>query len=110
MTTDSETGVRKLTAPLGCTELRVAQVVVHSGEVTTPHTHDEQEEVFVATTGGRISGDGGVPDVPADGVVRVAPEVGRNLRKHTDETYVWLAFGVPPVGTVENDGADVVEE
>jgi len=78
--------------------------------VTAPHTHDGQEGVFVATTGGRISVDGDVHDVPAGGVVRAASETGRSLCKHTDETHVWLAFGVPPVRTVENCGADAVEE
>lgn len=43
-----ETEVRQLTEPLGCVECRVNQVVVQPGEVTTPHTHDGQEEVFVA--------------------------------------------------------------
>lgn len=34
--TTCETKVRKLTAPLGCTELRVNQVLIEPGEVTTP--------------------------------------------------------------------------
>jgi len=105
-----ETAVRKLTEPLGCTELRLNQVIVEPGEVTTPHTHEGQEEVFVATSGGQISLAGEVHDVPAGGVVRVAPETVRNLCNHTDETHVWLAVGAPPVGTVDDFGAYVVEE
>ena len=105
-----ETAVRKLTEPLGATELRVNQVVVESGEVTTPHTHEGQEEVFVSMDGGQISLAGEVHDVPAGGVVRVAPETVRNLCNHTAETHVWLAFGAPPVGTVENFGSYAVEE
>jgi quercetin dioxygenase-like cupin family protein len=62
-----ETAVRKLTEPPGCTELRVNQVIVEPGEVTTPHTHDGQEEVFVSTNGGQISLAGEVHDVPAGG-------------------------------------------
>jgi quercetin dioxygenase-like cupin family protein len=104
-----ETAVRKLTERLGCTELRVNQVIVEPGEVTTPHTHEGQEEVFVATTDGQIGIEGTVHDVPAGGVVRVAPETVRNLRNGTEETHVWLAFGTPPVGTVEDFGAYVVE-
>ena len=104
----SETTVRKLTEPLGCTELRVNQVVVEPGDVTTPHTHDGQEEVFVAMTDGQITVEGDVHDVPAGGVVRVAPETVRNLSNHTDATHVWLAFGAPPVGTVEDFGSYVV--
>jgi len=107
-----ETAVRKLTEPLGCTELRLNQVIVEPGEVTTPHTHDGQEEVFVSMSGGggQISLAGEVHDVPAGGVVRVAPETVRNLCNHTDETHVWLAVGAPPVGTVDDFGAYVVEE
>jgi quercetin dioxygenase-like cupin family protein len=105
-----ETTVRKLTEPLGCTELRVNQVVVEAGEVTTPHTHDGQEEVFVSMNGGQIALAGDVHDVPAGGIVRVAPETVRNLCNHTDERHVWLAFGAPPVGSVENFGSYVVEE
>jgi quercetin dioxygenase-like cupin family protein len=105
-----ETAVRKLTEPLGCTEMRVNQVVVDPGEVTTPHTHDGQEEVFVSMNGGQLSLAGEVHDVPVGGVVRVAPTTVRNLVNHTDETHIWLAFGAPPVGTVEDFGAYVVEE
>jgi quercetin dioxygenase-like cupin family protein len=88
----------------------VNQVIVEPGEVTTPHTHDGQEEVFVSTNGGQLSLAGEVHDVPAGGVVRVAPETVRNLCNHTDETHVWLAVGAPPVGTVDDFGAYVVEE
>jgi len=105
-----ETAVRKLTEPLGATELRVNQVVVESGEVTAAHIHEGQEEVFVSTDGGQLSLAGEVHDVPAGDVVRVAPETVRNLCNHTGETHVWLAFGAPPVGSVENFGPYVVEE
>jgi quercetin dioxygenase-like cupin family protein len=105
-----DTEVRKLTDPLGCEEMRVNQVVVEPDSVTTPHTHDGQEEVFVATTGGQISIEGEVHDVPEGGVVRVHPDTVRNLCNHSDETHVWLAFGAPPVGTVDNFGDYVVEE
>jgi quercetin dioxygenase-like cupin family protein len=72
-----ETAVRKLTEPLGCTELRINQVVVDPGEVTTPHTHEGQEEVFVALTAGQIAIEGTVHDVPEGGIVRVHPDVER---------------------------------
>jgi len=105
-----ETEVRKLTDPLGCTEMRVNQIVVEPDEVTTPHTHDGQEEVFVAMTSGQIAIEGDVHKVPEGGVVRVHPDTVRNLCNHTAETHIWLAFGAPPVGTVENFGDYVVEE
>jgi len=112
-----ETDVRKLTRALGATELRVNQVLVDPGEVTTPHTHaadgDDpgQEEVFVAMTDGQIAVEGRVHDVAAGNVVRVAPDTERNLLNRTDDaTHVWLAFGAPPVGTVEDFGGYVVSE
>lgn len=110
-----ETSVRKLTERLGATELRVNQVLVGPGEVTTPHTHEGsgdgggQEEVFVAMTDGQVSIEGTVHDVPEGGVVRVRPDVERNLLNETDDgTHVWLAFGAPPVGTVDDFGSYVV--
>ena len=101
-----ETSVRKLTEPLGCTKARVNQVIVEPGEVTTPHTHKEQEEVFVAMTKGQISIDDMVHEVPQGGVVRIHQDAVRNLLNQTESTtHIWLAFGAPPVGTVENFGA-----
>lgn len=103
-----DVAVRTLTERLGCTELRVNQVVLAPGDVVTPHSHEGegQEEVFVALTGGTIAVDDEVHDVPAGGVVRVAPDPVRNLVNETDdETQVWLAFGAPPVGTVDGFGA-----
>jgi quercetin dioxygenase-like cupin family protein len=44
-------------------ELRVNQVIVEPGEVTTPHTHEGQEEAFVAQTDGQISIEDEVYDV-----------------------------------------------
>ncbi|MFY4813532.1 hypothetical protein [Haloarcula argentinensis] len=105
-----DTEVRKLTDPLGCEEMRVNQVVVEPDSVTTPHTHDGQEEVFVTTTGGQIAIEGDVREISECGVVRVHPNAVRNLCNHTDETHIWLAFGTPPVGTVGSFGDYVVEE
>ena len=110
-----ETAVRKLTEPLGATDLRVNQVIVDPGEVTTPHTHEPdgdnpgQEEVFVAMTDGQIAIEGAVHDIAAGSVVRVRPDIERNLLNRTDDaTHVWLAFGAPPVGTVDDFGSYVV--
>ena len=105
-----DVSVRKLTERLGCTELRVNGVVLAPGDVTTPHRHEEQEEVFVAMTDGQIAVDEDVRDVPAGGVVRVGPDRVRNLLNETDVTHVWLAFGAPPVGTVDDFGAYTLPE
>ncbi|WP_368279750.1 hypothetical protein [Halomarina oriensis] len=53
--------------------------------MTTPHTHEGQEEVFVALTEGQIAIEGEVHDVPKGGVVRVHPDVVRNLLNHSEE-------------------------
>jgi quercetin dioxygenase-like cupin family protein len=105
-----DVAVRKLTDSLGCTEMRVNQVVLEPGDVVTPHAHDGQEEVFVALTGGRIAVADGVHEVPAGGVVRVAPDVVRNLRNDSDGEQRWLAVGAPPVGTAEDFGAYVLPD
>ena len=106
-----ETSVQKLTPTLGCTEMRLNQVVVEPGEVTTPHTHEGQEEVFVAMTDGQIGIEGDVHDVAEGGIVRVHADTTRNLLNLTeDETHVWLAIGAPPVGTIDDFGAYVVDD
>lgn len=122
----SETSVRKLTERLGATELRVNQVLLEPGEITTPHTHEGtdaesseeytegergQEEVFVAMTDGQIAIDGTVHDVPRGSLVSVRPDTERNLLNETDgATHVWLAFGAPPIGTVDDFGSYVVSD
>lgn len=106
-----ETAVRKLTEVLGCVEMRVNQVIVEPGEVTTPHTHEGQEEVFVALTDGQLAIEGDVHEVSRGGIVRVHQETVRNLLNLTeDQTHVWLAFGAPPVGTVDGFGAYAVTD
>lgn len=105
-----ETSVRKLSEPLGCSRMRVNQVILEPGEVTTPHTHEGQEEVFVAMTGGQIAIDYEVHDIPQGSIVRVHSDTVRNLLNQTGDTHVWLAFGAPPVGTIDDFGAYVVAE
>jgi quercetin dioxygenase-like cupin family protein len=105
-----DVAVQKLTESLGCTDLRVNQIVLEPGDVATPHRHDGQEEVFVPRTAGQIAIEGEVHNVPAGRVVRVAPPVVRNLLNRTDDTHRWLAFGAPPVGTVEDFGSYVLPD
>jgi quercetin dioxygenase-like cupin family protein len=105
-----ETSVRKLTEPLGCSEMRVNQVILEPGDVTTPHTHEGQEELFVAMTAGQIAIDEEVHEVPQGSIVRVHPDTVRNLLNRTTDVHVWLAFGAPPVGTIADFGAYVVED
>ena len=102
----SSTTVHKLTEPLGCRRVRINRVIIEPGEVTEPHTHPGQEEVFVAWTDAQIEISDELHAVEAGSVVRVREDVVRNLVNRTDtERHVWLAFGAPPVGSIDDFGA-----
>lgn len=108
--TESAVEHTKLTAAIGATEMRVNAVSLDPGEVLAPHAHERQEEIYVALTDGQVEIEGAVHDVPAGGVVRFGPDPVRGLRNDTDETHVWILFGAPPVGTVENFGEYVLPD
>lgn len=109
--TESGLPHRKLTDPLGATEMRVNGIDLRPGTATRPHAHERQEEIFVAIDDGRVEIDGETFDVPAGGVVRVDPEPTRSLVNDSDdEIQRWVAFGAPPVGTVEDFGEYVLPE
>lgn len=108
--TESNVDHRKLTEALGATEMRVNAVELDPGESLAPHAHERQEEIYVAVTDGQVEIEGDVHDVPEGGVVRLGPTPLRGIRNDTDETHVWIAFGAPPVGTVEDFGEYVMPE
>lgn len=102
-----ESGVdhAKLTEALGAEEMRVNQVTVDPGEVVGYHDHERQEEIFVCQTGsGEVYVDGEHRSVPEGGVVRVGPGVPRQVLNTGSEPTVWIVFGAPPVGTIEDFG------
>jgi quercetin dioxygenase-like cupin family protein len=101
-----ESGIphRKLTAALGCTEMRINTVTLAPGQATAPHAHERQEEVYVALEGGHVELDGAVHEVPAGGVVRAGPDVVRSVRNESDADRTWLMVGAPPAGTAEDFG------
>lgn len=102
---------RKLTEALGCTEMRINTVTLKPGEVTTPHAHEGQEEVYIALTGGCMEVDDEVYDIPEGGIVRIGPEPFRSVRNDTDdETHRWIMVGAPPVGSVEDFGNTVLPD
>lgn len=108
--TESAVSHAKLTDALGATEMRVNAVSLDPGEVLDPHAHERQEEIYVAVTDGQVKIEGETYDVPAGGVVRLGPDPIRGLRNDTDETHVWILFGAPPVGTVEDFGEYVMPD
>ncbi len=102
---ESGTLHRKLTEPLGCTEMRVNTVTLAPGEATAPHTHERQEECYLALDGGHVELDGTTHAVPRGSVIRVGPTVSRCVKNETaadDQT--WIMIGAPPVGSVDDFG------
>lgn len=109
-----ESGVShaKLTEALGAMEMRVNKVALDPGEIVGYHTHESQEEIYVCVDGpGQVFVDGSLETVPDGGVVRFDPEVPRQVLNTTDdETHVWVMFGAPKVGTLEDFGEYQVAE
>lgn len=96
---------RKLTRSLGCTELRVNSITLEPGQATAPHSHERQEEVYVALDGGHVRIGDSIHEVAPGGLVRIGPGPVRSIRNpSTDTPQTWLLFGAPPVGTVEDFG------
>ena len=102
---ESGIGHRKLTEALGCTEMRINTMTLEPGQVTAPHAHERQEEVYVALDGGHVQLGETIEEVPRGGIVRIGPDPVRSIRNETDdETQTWLLFGAPPLGTVDDFG------
>lgn len=108
---ESGTRHRKLTTLLGCTELRVNSVTLDPGESTAPHTHQRQEEVYVALDGGHVRIEGTSHEVPLGGVVRIGPDAVRSVQNESAaDVQTWLMFGAPPLGTVDDFGEYTMPE
>lgn len=101
---ESGTHHRKLTAALGCTETRVNTVTLSPGEATAPHTHEQQEEVYVALDGGHVRVDGTDHAVAPGGVVRAGPDAVRSVHNESSRDQRWVMLGAPPTGTIEDFG------
>lgn len=102
---ESGTLHRKLTDPLGCTEMRVNTVTLEPGDTTAPHAHERQEELYIALDGGQVQIDGGEYEVSPGSVVRIGPDTVRSVRNETAaETQTWIMCGAPPFGTVDDFG------
>ena len=96
---------RKLTEPLGCTEMRINTVTLSPGETTAPHAHQQQEEVYIALDGGTVEIEGTRYEVSSGGVVRIGPDAIRSVRNDTDaEEQTWVMCGAPQLGTVDDFG------
>lgn len=101
-----------LTAPLGCTGMKVNARVLEPGQEVPPHTEGRQEELFVPLDGAasmRVSDDRLA--TPIGTVVRVAPETVRSACNEGSTDTRWLMFGAPPTGGPSewDPGATIVE-
>ena len=102
---------RKLTEPLGCTEMRVNTVTLAPGEATAPHAHERQEELYVSLDGGHVQVDGTRYEVSPGDVVRLGPDVVRSVRNETEsEEQTWIMCGAPPLGTIDDFGEYTVPD
>lgn len=110
-TSGSETPYRELTPLLGCSEVRINQIVLEPGDRMTKHYHEGQEELYIAQTDGQVAIEDEVHDVTKGAILRVPPETVRYLVNQTDDaTHQWLAIGAPRVGSPEDWGAAVSVE
>ncbi len=110
-TNSSGTPYRELTPLLGCTEMRVNQILLEPGDRMTQHFHEGQEELYIAQTDGQIAIADEIHDVQQGGIVRVHSDTVRYLLNRTeDDTHRWLALGAPPVGSGDDWGAAVSVE
>lgn len=102
---------RKLTEALGCEEMRINMVTLDPGQATAPHSHERQEEVYVALDGGKVRIDDSEFEVPSGGLVRVGSEPVRSVHNDTEiESHRWLMIGAPTVGSIDDFGEYVVPE
>ena len=96
---------RKLTEALGCTDMRVNAVALDPGQETTAHSHERQEEVYVALDGGHVRVNETVHSVEPGGVVRVGPGAVRSVwNRSSGDTQTWVMVGAPPHGSIEDYG------
>jgi mannose-6-phosphate isomerase-like protein (cupin superfamily) len=88
---------------LGVSTFGMNQMVLHPGERGRIHSHIRQEEVFLVLEGTlTLIIDGDPVDLPKGRLVRVAPQVRRQLVNRGPGRLMLLALG----GAVEHDGRD----
>jgi uncharacterized cupin superfamily protein len=88
---------------LGVTTFGLNQLVLQPGERGRIHAHKRQEEVFIVLEGTlTLFVDGTPTDVPAGRVVRVGPEVRRQMANLGPGRTMLIALG----GALPHDGRD----
>ncbi len=104
-TLDPDSGERfqRLRAELGISTFGMNLVVMQPGQVGRIHRHERQEEVYLVLEGElALQLEGDEQRVPTGGVVRVAPELRRQLVNRRPQRLVLLALG----GSAPHEGRD----
>ena len=90
---------------LGVTTFGINQIILRPGERGRIHHHARQEEVYLVIDGTlTVFLDGEPTDIPAGGLVRIAPEVRRQIANLGPGPTLIVALG----GAVTHDGRDGV--
>jgi len=90
---------------LGVTTFGINQVLLQPGERGRIHRHERQEEVYLVLEGTlTLFVEGEATDMPAGGLVRVAPEVRRQIANLGPDRALIIALG----GAVTHEGRDGV--
>ena len=90
---------------LGVTTFGINQIILRPGERGRIHRHERQEEVYLVIDGTlTVNLEGESTDIPAGGLVRIAPEVRRQIANLGPGRALIVALG----GAVTHDGRDGV--
>jgi len=102
-----DTGERfqRLRAELGVTTFGLNLIVLQPGQTGRIHRHERQEEVYLVLEGElSLMLEGEEHRVPTGGIVRVAPDVRRQLVNRRPQRLALLALG----GATPHEGRDGV--
>lgn len=100
---DSGERFQRLRAELGVSTFGLNLIVLQPGQAGRIHRHERQEEVYLVLEGElALLLEGEEHRLPAGSLVRVAPEVRRQLVNRRPQRLALLALG----GAVEHDGRD----
>lgn len=100
---DSGDRFQRLRAELGVSTFGMNLIVLQPGQAGRIHRHERQEEVYLVLEGElTLYLERQEHRVPAGGIVRVAPEVRRQLANRSSQRLVLLALG----GSTPHDGRD----
>jgi len=102
---DTAERFQRLRSELGVSTFGLNLMVLQPGQAGRIHRHERQEEVYLVLEGElSLLLEGEEHRVPKDGIVRVAPDVRRQLANRRPQRLVLLALG----GSTPHEGRDGV--